>query len=93
MKSFCWAITIICCLFAALLLVITFTSSSGAPQEAAGAAMAAAVAVIPYVFSKAVMHLSSDRKEEQNDEIIHLLRGPGSSKETKARKFDESQAN
>jgi sugar phosphate permease len=61
---------IISCLIAGLVLLMTFTASKGAPQEAAGAAVAAAIAIIPYVFSRAVAELAGSRAEEQGDEII-----------------------
>lgn len=89
MKAFCWVITIISCIIAGMVLLATFTSSNGAPQEAAGAAMAAAIAVIPYVFSRAVTELSESKAEEQNAAIIALLKKQGSSSiEDKARKYD-----
>jgi hypothetical protein len=69
---------------------MTFTTSEGAPQQAAGAAIAAAIAVIPYVFSRAVAELAGSRSEEQADQIIHLLRSQGSI-EDKARRYDASQ--
>jgi hypothetical protein len=52
---------------------MTFTASSGAPQEAAGAAMASAVVIIPYVFTRAIEALSSNKLEQQNEKIIELL--------------------
>lgn len=91
MKTFCWAITVIACLVSGLLLFMTLTSSNGAPQEAAGAAMAAAVAIIPYVFSRAVTELSGSKAEDQNEQIISLLKTRGTV-EDKAQRYDAAQS-
>jgi hypothetical protein len=63
MKIFFWIVTILACIIAGSLFIFTITSSKGAPQEAAGAAMACAVAIIPYVFARAVEKLSNNDKE------------------------------
>lgn len=62
MKIFFWMVTILACIIAGALFIFTITSSKGAPQEAAGAAMACAVAIIPYVFARAVEKLSNNDK-------------------------------
>lgn len=59
MKAFCWVVTLICCGIATLTLFTAMTQSNGAPQEAAGAAIACAIAIIPYVFSRAISELIS----------------------------------
>lgn len=74
MKHVCFAVTILATILAGFTLFSTFISSESAPQQAAGAAMAAAMAVIPYVFSRCVEKLSSDKKEEQNERIITALK-------------------
>jgi hypothetical protein len=54
----CWIITFFAACAAGLMLFGTFKTASSAPQEAAGAALAIAVAIIPYVFTRAVAGLS-----------------------------------
>ncbi len=44
----------------------TFAGSKSAPQEAAGAAIAVALAVIPYVFARAVQIVVDRRSHAQN---------------------------
>jgi hypothetical protein len=63
MKVFFWIITILACIVAGFLFVVTVSQSNGAPQEAAGAAMACALAIIPYVFARAIEKLSGTDKE------------------------------
>jgi hypothetical protein len=75
MKEFCWIVTILACIIAGFALIATIFDSSGAPQQAAGAAIAAAVAIIPYVFSRAVTELSESKMEKQNEQILKLLSG------------------
>jgi hypothetical protein len=50
----CWALTLVLTLIAGAVLVLTLLTASGAPQQAAGAAVAAAIAVVSYVFTRAV---------------------------------------
>lgn len=53
--ALCWVVTIFCTLGAvALLGSVLFARGISAPQEAAGAAMACALAIIPYVFTRAL---------------------------------------
>lgn len=65
MKTFCWVVTIVCCIIAGIVLLTTSIGSNGAPQQAAGAAIAAALAVIPYVFSRAIAELTAPEKPIQ----------------------------
>ena len=50
----CWGVTAIASCLAALLLIVAVTGANGAPQEAAAGAICAAMAVIPYVFTRAI---------------------------------------
>ena len=52
-------------------LFATVGAAKGAPQEAAGAAMAVALAIIPYVFARAVQ-IVVDRRE-QNEHRSRVL--------------------
>jgi hypothetical protein len=54
----CWALTLVGTLAAGGVLALTILTATGAPQQAAGAAVSVAVAVIPYVFTRAVEGLS-----------------------------------
>ncbi len=58
-----WIITIICTVLAALTLAGGFFGATSAPQEAAAGALAAALAIIPYVFTRALEGLRSPRKD------------------------------
>lgn len=53
MVKFLWVITALACIPSGALLLLALVAQ-GAPQQAAGAAIAVAVAVIPYVFTRAV---------------------------------------
>lgn len=52
--SFLWICTLLASVLAGLVLVASVVGAKGAPQEAAGAAIALCVAVIPYVFTRAI---------------------------------------
>lgn len=56
-----WVLALLGALLAAFVLVVMVAGANGAPQEAAGAAIAAAIAVIPYVFARAVEALAAKR--------------------------------
>jgi hypothetical protein len=56
--KFGWMMAATGAILAGLILVGTVLLGSSAPQQAAGAAIAAAVAVIPYVFARAVEGLA-----------------------------------
>jgi hypothetical protein len=64
MKTFCWIVTILSCVIAGIQLFDTLLRSQSAPQQAAGAGLAIAIAVIPYVFSRAVSELSGEKKSK-----------------------------
>lgn len=60
----CWLGTLAAAGFAAFLLfMVASTPGISAPQEGAGAAAAAAVAIIPYVFTRALEGLAGKPKE------------------------------
>jgi hypothetical protein len=59
----CWIATAVGASLALLTLVTTVGGASGAPQEAAGAATAAAIAIIPYVFARALSEILSPGKK------------------------------
>lgn len=50
----CWGITLLAAALAAVLGFVMARAATSAPQEAAAAAMALAIAVLPYVFTRAV---------------------------------------
>ena len=62
---FFWVCTLLAACIAALVLVATLVMAKGAPQEASGAAIALCIAVIPYVFTRAVegMEAAAWRRE------------------------------
>lgn len=49
-----WGITAIGSIFGGAMFVLSLLTAQGAPQEAAGSAIAMALAVIPYVFARAM---------------------------------------
>jgi hypothetical protein len=55
----CWIVTFFAACAAALIVFDTLVKAQSAPQQAAGAALALAVAVIPYVFTRAVAGISA----------------------------------
>lgn len=67
----CWAVTVIAAGVAAIQLFDTVAGAAPAPQQAAGAAVALAIAIIPYVFSRAVDSVAASARL---GEMLKLLR-------------------
>ena len=63
-----WIAVMVAAGIAALVLIIGVASAGGAPQEAAAAAIAAAIAVIPYIFVRAVSEFRNNREAEVSDD-------------------------
>jgi len=62
---------------AAFVMLLVSASAGSAPQEAAGYAMACALAVVPYVFARAVIALFDDSPRVNTDRIVAAFaRGP-----------------
>lgn len=55
-----------------LVLIGTLMSANSAPQEAAGFALACALAVVPYVFARAI-DLSRDDVDNHRRRVTHAL--------------------
>lgn len=68
-----WILTLIGAAFGGFTVLVTLAASQSAPQEAAGFAMACALAVVPYVFTKAIEGMGSTTREEEADRIIAAL--------------------
>jgi hypothetical protein len=66
MRSFIYAMPILGAIVGTLVLVWTTVASDTAPQQAAGYAMACALAVVPYVFARAI-DLSRDENESHRN--------------------------
>lgn len=62
MRAFLYFMPVLGSLAGTLTLFITWAGAKSAPQEAAGFAMASALAIIPYVFARAI-DLSSDARD------------------------------
>lgn len=61
-------------LLGAVALMLTAVFSTGAPQQAAGAATAVALAVLPYVFARAVQIVSQDGAQKRhNKQLLEKL--------------------
>ena len=75
---FFWIVTALSTGLAALITLITMLTSKSAPQEAAGYAWACALAVIPYVFTRALEALGApeERKRDLNRLVKAIERGP-----------------
>jgi hypothetical protein len=58
MVKFFWAITLLASLVAAAGLAASALLLNSAPQQAAGAAISLGIALIPYIFTRAVEGLS-----------------------------------
>lgn len=56
-----------------LIVLLTLASSKGAPQEAAGFAFACATAIIPYVFTRAVLAMRDDSIEDAASKIVNAI--------------------
>ena len=69
-----WLLTLIGALFGGATILFTLAASSSAPQQAAGFAMACALAIVPYVFSKAVQGMVADSTSEEVDRIIAAIK-------------------
>jgi len=76
MKIFCWIICLFASVISALFLISGLSAAESAPQEASIAAISVAIVIIPYVFTRAIegFYKSNETFEEQNEEIISLLK-------------------
>lgn len=72
--AFLRVVTAIAAVLAFLILVIGLNMANGAPQEASIAAIAVAVAVIPYVFTRALAGFSSLTAEQVRDAMAAALK-------------------
>lgn len=68
-----WILPILGAAAAVFVIFITFAASKGAPQEAAGFALACAVAIIPYVFTRAVIGLAATSLGDSTDRIVNAI--------------------
>jgi len=71
---FLWIVTALCATLAALWLIFGVNFATGAPQEAAVAAIAAAIAVIPYVFTRAIGSFRELDKDKVQQAMTAALR-------------------
>lgn len=69
-----WVLTLIGAIFGGLTILITLATSKGAPQEAAGFAMACALAVVPYVFTRAVQGMGAASTHDEVNRIIAAIK-------------------
>lgn len=77
MRTFIYLMPLLGSIAATLVILLTLGSSNSAPQEAAGYAMACALAVVPYVFARAI-DLARDEavshRNRQTDALEKLAR-------------------
>ena len=68
-----WILPIIGAIFGAFILLITIASDGAAPAQAAGFAAACALAVVPYVFARAVIGLADSTRTQSTDRIVAAI--------------------
>lgn len=66
MRAFVYTLPLLGALAATLVILLTMGGATTAPQEAAGYAMACALAVVPYVFARAIDLASKDNEEHRD---------------------------
>jgi ABC-type transport system involved in cytochrome bd biosynthesis fused ATPase/permease subunit len=66
MRAFVYTLPVLGALAATLVMLLTMAGATTAPQEAAGYAMACALAVVPYVFARAI-DLARDEAESHRN--------------------------
>lgn len=71
--KFCWIVTLLSAVAAGFTLIWTTLFATSAPQQAAGFANACALAIVPYVFTRAIQGLASDTRDEGVDRIVHAI--------------------
>ena len=71
--GFLWIATCISTVFAVLAMAVGFLASS-APMQAAAFACACALAVVPYVFTRAVQEIIGKKFDDHLEEIARLLK-------------------
>lgn len=71
--NFLWLVTVLSSTLAALVVAFTTLSSASAPQQAAAYAGACALAIIPYVFSRAVEMMTSKKDAQGTERIVSAL--------------------
>jgi hypothetical protein len=72
MRAFVYTLPLLGALAAALVILLTMGGATTAPQEAAGYAMACALAVVPYVFARAVDLASKDNEDHRDRQTAAL---------------------
>lgn len=70
MREFSWVVTLIAACLAGLTLLVGLLTANGAPQQAAVGAIAVAMAIVPYVFTRAVEGLSA--RKDVADDLRHF---------------------
>lgn len=70
---FLWAITALGAAAGAFIILLTLGAKLSAPQEAAAYAMACAVAVVPYVFSRAIAAIATSSSAASLRRIVQLM--------------------
>ena len=68
-----WLFPIIGAVFGGLTILFTMVGASTAPQEAAGYAMACALAIVPYVFARAMHMLHAPKLSEEINKVIKAI--------------------
>lgn len=68
-----WFLTLLSSLLAALTILFTTVAGQSAPQQAAGYAMACALAIVPYVFTRAVEAIKGPDRGESTRRIVDAI--------------------
>ena len=65
LKTILWIVVALCAAYGMIEYFNMMSNAQSAPQQAAGAAMAMAVAVIPYVFVRAISKIEITKKRDK----------------------------
>lgn len=71
--KYLWVFPLFGSIAAALAILITFATGASAPQEAAGFALACALAIVPYVFVRAIEAMQGPSAKDCTDRIVDAV--------------------
>jgi hypothetical protein len=84
-----WILVALAALAGGAIVFVGVSAARGAPQEAAAAAIGIALAVIPYVFARAIGGIAALNKRQVRDAVLEALRE--SQKEERVETLNQQQ--
>lgn len=72
-----WAMPLIGAILGTFTILFTLAGGGAAPGQAAGYAMACALAIVPYVFTRAVIGLGDATRNQSTERIVAAIKGAG----------------